>query len=554
MKKLFLFIILVLQNSSMAVKWEAKTIEDLNTAISWNNTYAIQKIIEFHPDFLNQEYKILWNDYTPLIKAVKSRNFAAAQRLLALGADPNVTVGNGKSPLFEAIVTHESRKSKDNETCYIELLAEHGADLNAVCSRINNQLQTMPNDGISLLKLAASYNIEKLKNMVEHGADIEQVGVDGETVAIFSLRYCSIETAHYLIVEKKANVTRPYYYYSTPSSRLVNYSEKHYAVELLSNMVFRPGSKEYKMAMEIIEEFKRQGVECSPWLDKIIERSQNHQPCPVIAKWENKTIEDLYVAISKNNSNAIKRIIEHHPEYLNYIGSVSYDNPLIRAIAYRHYAAAKQLLVLGADPNVHSRSTYTPMMAAIQNHPNKDIREDTETKYIKLLAEYGAIINDTCHYIPGELAANQTTTSMLQIAERENDKKLRCLVELGANIEQTGVDSVTVAIQALMLNDMKAAHYLIVEKHADITHPFYKFKSPASQEIDYSTKHYAVEFLLSMVFRLDSEDYKLKMEIVDEFKRQGVDYQSWKDRISQRTIKQIKALYKDEWEEYVLRY
>jgi len=44
------------------------------------------------------------------------------------------------------------------------------------------------------------------------------------------------------------------------------------------------------------------------------------------------------------------------------------------------------------------------------------------------------------------------------------------------------------------------------------------------------------------------------MEIVEEFKRQGVDYQSWKDRVPEKTMKRIKILYGEAWEDYFEKY
>jgi len=220
------------------------------------------------------------------------------------------------------------------------------------------------------------------------------------------------------------------------------------------------------------------------------------------ASWSNKTLNDLKRAITWNNTYAIRQIIKHHPEYLNYADSISKNTPLIRAVAYRHYAAAKQLLELGADPNIHSLTGFTPLMAAILEHPRHDFIYK-ETKYIKLLAKYGANLNDTCKYIPGELMikGNGAYGNMLTLTLTSHIEKLKCLVELGADIEQACLDGETVAMHALLIDyELKKAHYLIVEKKADITRPYYWYKSPASREIDYSEKHYAVERLLNRVY------------------------------------------------------
>ena len=65
--------------------------------------------------------------------------------------------------------------------------------------------------------------------------------------------------------------------------------------------------------------------------------------------------------------------------------------------------------------------------------------------------------------------------------------------------------------------------------------------------------HYPVKHLRYWVYPLGSEEYKLKMEIVDEFARQGVDY--WSTEIPCRfIIKRIQKLCPDTWEEYIKCY
>jgi hypothetical protein len=44
----------------------------------------------------------------------------------------------------------------------------------------------------------------------------------------------------------------------------------------------------------------------------------------------------------------------------------------------------------------------------------------------------------------------------------------------------------------------------------------------------------------------------MKMEIVEEFKRQGVDY--WGTEVPKSRFEQIKKLYPDTWEEYIQKY
>ena len=56
--------------------------------------------------------------------------------------------------------------------------------------------------------------------------------------------------------------------------------------------------------------------------------------------------------------------------------------------------------------------------------------------------------------------------------------------------------------------------------------------------LDPDKKFYPVARLRYWVPALDSEDYRLKMEIVEEFARQGVDY--WATEIPEHTLRIIK--------------
>jgi hypothetical protein len=94
------------------------------------------------------------------------------------------------------------------------------------------------------------------------------------------------------------------------------------------------------------------------------------------------------------------------------------------------------------------------------------------------------------------------------------------------------------------------AHYLIVEKKAKITEPTYKGESYFNE--DPNEKFFPVDLLRYWVFDLDSKEYKIKMEIIEEFARQGVNY--WDTKINQRTLEHIQKLYPDRWEEYIKKY
>jgi predicted P-loop ATPase len=65
-------------------------------------------------------------------------------------------------------------------------------------------------------------------------------------------------------------------------------------------------------------------------------------------------------------------------------------------------------------------------------------------------------------------------------------------------------------------------------------------------------KFYPVNILRNWVYDLGSKEHQIKMEIVEEFARQGVNY--WETKINKHTLEHIKKRYPDTWEEYIKKY
>lgn len=129
--------------------------------------------------------------------------------------------------------------------------------------------------------------------------------------------------------------------------------------------------------------------------------------------------------------------------------------------------------------------------------------------------------------------------------------KTKALVEGGANINARTPTGKTAAIAALSWAGGQIdaaeeyAHYLIAEKHADVTKPWLPMPGP-QHRIE------PVTLLRDWTPDLDSEGYRMKMDIVKEFARQGVDY--WKTEIPEDVVKQMKERYPDTWQEYLKKY
>lgn len=265
------------------------------------------------------------------------------------------------------------------------------------------------------------------------------------------------------------------------------------------------------------------------------------------------------MAVKGQKARTIEKIAKNKPQLLNYQEPKYGATLLLWAIGMEKYKSAEALLKCGADPNIASTTEgETPLFAAagfswIDNDAKKD------PKYVKLLLRYGA--NPNKNYVGSDDPETETIiepgTSPLMHSIGCGIEKTKALVEAGADINYKTKSGKTASIGALRaggpnstLEGMEYAHYLIVQKNAKVSEPY--FRRITYGDEDPNEEFFAVNILRNWVYDLDSKEYKIKMEIVEEFARQGVNY--WDTKIREDTLEQIKILYPDTWEEYIKKY
>jgi hypothetical protein len=279
-----------------------------------------------------------------------------------------------------------------------------------------------------------------------------------------------------------------------------------------------------------------------------------------ISIYKNTPAWELALAVKGQKTKTIEKIVKDKPELLNYQDPKYGVTLLLWAVGMEKYKSAEMLLKCGADPNIASPVRYgeTPLfLAAGYSWIDNDAKKDP--KYVKLLLSYGADPN--INYIgfdtPGEGTSIEPGTSPLMKSIRSSIEKTMALVEAGADINHKTNSGYTAAIKALgaggpnaTLEGMQYAHYLIVEKKAKVSEPY--FRRETYGNADPNEEFFPVTILRSWVYDLDSKKHKIKMEIVEEFARQGVNY--WDTPINKFTLEQIKKLYPETWEEYIKKY
>lgn len=275
--------------------------------------------------------------------------------------------------------------------------------------------------------------------------------------------------------------------------------------------------------------------------------------CLSVASMKNKDFQDtpaweLSKAIYKQNVRCIKKMLKENPELINVREPKFGRTLLFWAVGMDKYKSVKALLECGADPNASDES---PLLLA-SGYLWYDRSANKDPKYVKLLLKYGADPN--FRYAGDESNVFEAGTTPLMHSIGCGLEKTKALVEAGADINAKTSPSGRTAVWSALSNHnptveyVKYAHYLIAIKKAKVNEVYYRI-APSDNPKD---MFYLVNKLRNWVFEPGTEEYQMKMEIIEEFARQGVNY--WDTPIPKDAIEHMKYLYPDKWEEYLKRY
>lgn len=279
--------------------------------------------------------------------------------------------------------------------------------------------------------------------------------------------------------------------------------------------------------------------------------------------------------IKKNDAKTIHTVLQNN----NYIIKNSYEytsySLLHLAVELQRVETVEELLHSGFNPNVKNKEGITPLLLATDYNQLPYNNINNRVSIVENLLDYGAdseICFDCYHNYPDMTIRsisytplmnsinNYKIVSFLKLLEEKKESKnqqniessiaiTKVLVEKGnVDINRKTELNVSAAILALFYQEIEKAHYLIAEKHAIITEAFYLSEESLTQ----NKETYPVTLLRQMIYPLESESYKLKMEIVEEFKKQGVDY--WAEPIPENIQFIIKNLYPNSWEDFLQKY
>lgn len=263
---------------------------------------------------------------------------------------------------------------------------------------------------------------------------------------------------------------------------------------------------------------------------------------------------DLTIALENHKFElATELISKSNLDLVNFLDPYFGTTLLMRAISTENYDAVELLLKNGAKPNIISKGGETALFRAIfYSWYDNDFNQDP--KYVKIMLKFGADPN-LLYCAPkeeGVIDPIECGTSPLIQAVSNGIEKVKLLVEAGADINYKTKTGKTAAIKALTRIKVEIAAYLIVENKAKVSDPYFYYNFPERSEVDYKKPFFPINSLEKWFFELDSKEHRMKMDIVEEFKRQGQDY--WSIEKHPKTIERIKKIYPNSWQEYLDRY
>ncbi len=284
---------------------------------------------------------------------------------------------------------------------------------------------------------------------------------------------------------------------------------------------------------------------------KIAKYRQNYN---LLLKWVNcdaflETPEyELAKEVQRGRIKLIKELCHRNPTFIQKSYSQKGYSVLHFACRLGNKKSVNALLESGFNPNALTETDLTPMHFLFYNIDysvamGKKVRNRKEI--LKLLLEHGADCNIPCKGDEIEYSGvtDDGVTPLIRACADGSLECVKLMIERGnGDVNRETKNRMTAAVNSLYFGYFNQAYYLICNHKAKVTSSF------KPREFECSTTY----LLRNQIFPLNSKKYKMKKEIIQELKNQGIDYYS--EPIPDDVLDKIKELYPNTWEEYIKEY
>lgn len=221
-------------------------------------------------------------------------------------------------------------------------------------------------------------------------------------------------------------------------------------------------------------------------------------------------------AVRRDNERQIAKILNDHPEIIEESKTEKDFSIMEYALYYRKYNAVKALLDAGYNPNVsecpvclltgYPLSTFYSV--DINLYGEKDWISRNNIPFIKLFLSYNSKTE-----VPMQWGCPLSSSLSYMIGDEKEFPVIKLLVEEGhCDVNYTGASNFPPACFALREGNIYAAHYLIVKHKSDLTGKYARIAACA--------------LLSQLEYGPDTEEEKLKEEIIQELKSQGIEFET----------------------------
>lgn len=184
--------------------------------------------------------------------------------------------------------------------------------------------------------------------------------------------------------------------------------------------------------------------------------------------FKNSKLSKLVSAMKLNDSNEVKRILQHNTLDLNYHEPKYGNTVLMLAVAHNQTNIAKILLSKGAKTNeVDFYDKATALIYACDNYS-----QDCSTAMVQLLIDYKADVNyvQKIDRVEDNGAITKVINTPLTLAAKNGCIPVaKCLLNAGADINAyTYYDGFGVITESLLQENLEMAKFFIIDEKAKI--------------------------------------------------------------------------------------
>jgi len=427
---------------------------DVNKCYSYHQTYCIPITIAIKNDNINI-VKYLINQGTTINKnnssnndlsvTVESNNECIIKYLKENGGDINKSEKDGyyiikfynefiENFLKTKCNDHDSHDESDLDEDNIKLLEfyknrhspsknnHHSTKYNKT-SKMNEEKQKV----IQLFKAIELEAIEKIKELVDWGIDIDEINDNGDTPLIFSIKNENLDMVKFLL-DLSANPNQEDDFGKTP----LIYAIESENMPIIRCLVDRGATIAQNNNKILLFAIKIGNLDLIKFLIEVgvdVNHCSNHGTTPLI------------FTIERGNLELVKFLITNKadPNTKDYYG----HTPLIKAIVVGNLDMVNYLINHGANVQEKGESNTIPLIVAIKNR---------NIPIVKSLVDHGANINESDRY---------GISPLIYSIKNMDVDTVKYLVDAGADVERCDKAGETPLIHAIINGNLAIIKYLI---------------------------------------------------------------------------------------------